>query len=287
MKHVVNLDVDIILELGLITSSLSIIFCNHKNKIIVTNLDGLEWKRTKWNWLVQKLTKLLEKYGIKYSDYIISDNLGIQDYVKKEYNKDSQFIAYGANEVLEYNEEILKIYDLKPYKYFFTIARIEPENNLEMMIQGYIQSKSNLSYIIVGNHITPYADYLKDKYRDKGIYFLGSIFNKDHLDVLRHFSKFYLHGHSVGGTNPALLEAAAAGAFIFSHNNIFNNSVIKNKENSFCNSSELAGLINRKEDNREKQVKENINEIKKTYNWEKIIDEYERYFKEIISMQRS
>ena len=79
-KDAVRKDFDIILELGLITSSLSIIFCNHKKKMIVTNLDGLEWKRSKWNKIVQKITKKLEKYGVKHSDYLIADNVGIQDY---------------------------------------------------------------------------------------------------------------------------------------------------------------------------------------------------------------
>ena len=77
-KDAVRKDFDIILELGLITSSLSIIFCNHKNKIIVTNLDGLEWKRSKWNMIIQKTTKMLEKYGVMHSDYLIADNIGIK-----------------------------------------------------------------------------------------------------------------------------------------------------------------------------------------------------------------
>ena len=171
---------------------------------------------------------------------MISDNVGIQDYIKKEYNKESRFIPYGADEVNKFNIDVLKIYDLQPYKYLLTVARIEPENNLDIMIEGYIKSKSSMPYMIIGNHITPYADYLKDKYRNKGVYFLGSIFKKDHLDTLRHFSEFYLHGHSVGGTNPALLEAIAAKAFILTHNNLFNNTVIHDNGTYFSNSSDLA-----------------------------------------------
>ena len=81
-KDAVSRDIDIILELGLITSSLSIIFCRHKGKSIVTNLDGLEWKRAKWSPFIQKLTKMLERFGVKFSDYLISDNLGIKKHVK-------------------------------------------------------------------------------------------------------------------------------------------------------------------------------------------------------------
>ena len=86
LKDATKKDFDIILQLGLITSALSIIFCKHRGKTIVTNIDGLEWKRSKWNRLVQKLTRLLEKYGVKYSDYLIADNLAIKDYLFNEYN---------------------------------------------------------------------------------------------------------------------------------------------------------------------------------------------------------
>ena len=282
LKHAVNTDVDIILELGLITSSLSIILCNRKGKIIVTNLDGLEWKRSKWNWAIQKVTKMLERYGLIFSDYIISDNIGIQEYIKNEYNKESYFIPYGASKTHFLDPNVLIEYNLKPYKYLLSVARIEPENNLEIMIEGYLKSKSDLPYIIVGNHLTPYADYLKDKYRNKGIFFIGGIFNKYHLDILRHFSKFYIHGHSVGGTNPALLEAMAAQAFIFAHNNKFNYSVINENAKYFSNEFDLSKLINQKHYNRKKLTDNNLKKIQDVYNWDYIISRYEKYFHEII-----
>ena len=150
------------------------------------------------------------------------------------------------------------------------------------MIEGYLKSKSNLPYIVVGNHLTPYADYLKDKYRNKGIFFIGGIFNKYHLDILRHFSKFYLHGHSVGGTNPALLEAMAAQAFILAHSNKFNYSVIDENAKYFSSASELSQLINQKNYNRQKLIDNNLKIIKEVYNWDYIISRYEEYFHEII-----
>lgn len=281
LKDAVNRDVDIVLELGLITSSLSIIFCRHKGKAIVTNLDGLEWKRAKWSPAIQKLTKMLEKFGVKFSDYLIADNLGIKKHVKKEYKKESRFIPYGAVKANNFNKKILNEYDLVDQEYILSICRLEPENNLEIMFDGYIESKIKHPYIVIGNHISPYGDYLKDKYRNTGILFLGGIYNKIHLDALRHYSLFYLHGHSVGGTNPALLEAMAAGSFILAHDNEFNRSVIEKNAYYFSSQEDVCDLM-RKKYEREILIKNNFKKIKNVYNWDLVVDKYESYFQEIL-----
>ena len=284
LKDAVKKDFDIILELGLITSSLSIIFCRHRGKIIITNLDGLEWKRSKWGKIVQKITKTLEKYGVMFSDYLIADNIGIQKYILEEYGRESEMIAYGTERIKKPNIEYLKKYDLEKNNYLLSVARLEPENNLEMMFDAYSKSKIQTPYFLVGNHSTPYGNFLKDKYRDSGIVFLGEIFNKDHLDNIRFYSKYYLHGHSVGGTNPALLEAMAAKTFIFSHDNRFNKSVIENNAFYFLNSDELVCLLENEEllNHKESFVLNNLKKIDTVYKWEIVVNEYEAYFKKIL-----
>ena len=285
LKDAVKQDFDIILELGLITASLSIIFCRHRGKVIVTNLDGLEWKRSKWNHLVQKITKTLEKYGVKYSDYLIADNVGIQEYIHDEYNRKSEFIPYGAVDIKHPSTDCLSEYGLIAGSYLLSIARLEPENNLEMMFDGYIASRIKTPYFVVGNHLTKYGDFLKDKYRNTGIIFLGGIFNKVHLDNIRHYSKYYLHGHSVGGTNPALLEAMAAQTFILAHDNQFNKSVINENAYYFNSSNVLAALLNDKEINENKTafIKNNLIKIDEVYRWSIVVDQYESYFKRILN----
>ena len=229
------MDFEIILQLGLITSSLSIILCRHKGKVIATNIDGLEWKRAKWSPFIQNITKRLERYGIKNSDYLIADNIGIQEYIKNEYNRHSEFIPYGALKPTKNNQDILDFYKMKPNSYYLSIARLEPENNLEMMFDAYLLSGSNFPYFVIGKHPTIYGDFLKDKYRNKGIIFLGAIYDKEVLDNIRYYSKLYIHGHSVGGTNPSLLEAMAAKALIVSHDNKFNRSVLNKNAFYFKN----------------------------------------------------
>ena len=282
LKDALKKDVDIILELGLITSAISIILLKDKNVPIVTNLDGLEWKRKKWSTSVQKLTKYLEKYGVKYSDYLISDNIGIKNHVLNEYGKYSRYIPYGAQKIKNFNIDVLNEYELHPYQYILSICRLEPENNLEIMIDGYIESNQRIPYIIIGNHLTPYADYLKDKYRNKNIFFLGGIYNKNHLDSMRHYSSIYLHGHSVGGTNPALLEAMASGAFILAHENQFNRSVLDDNALYFSKKQDVSLSLNNIAQ-KDIYIKKNLDKIEKVYNWSKIINDYERYFKDILS----
>ena len=283
LRDAVKKDIDIILELGLITSALSIIFCNHNGKLITTNIYGLEWKRPKWNKIIQKITKSLEKYGVKYSDYLIADNIGIKEYLHKEYKREAEFIAYGAVDIKSPSKACLKDYGIEG-EYILSIARLEPENNLEMMCDAYIKSSIKEPYIIIGNHLTPYGDYLKDKYRKENIIFLGGIFKKEILDNIRFYSKYYLHGHSVGGTNPALLEAMTAMTLILTHNNKFNKSVVENNAFYFSNSEELARLLN---DNtlikrKSEFTQKNLYKINKIYRWSFVVDEYEKYLLKIL-----
>ena len=153
------------------------------------------------------------------------------------------------------------------------------------MCDSYLASNNNLPYYIIGNHDTTYGEILKSKYKDTRIYFLGAIFNKEELDTFRFFAKYYLHGHSVGGTNPALIEAMSASAFILIHNNPFNKSVVCEDNFSFTDSNELKDLLENKEilSERDKLAKLNLAVIDENYRWDKIVDQYESYFLKILN----
>ena len=184
---------------------------------------------------------------------------------------------------LEPEDDILTSYGIAPNEYFLSITRLEPENNLEIMFDAYIAINSQYPYYVIGNHTTSYGDYLKDKYRNKGIIFLGGIFKKKDLDNIRYYSKLYLHGHSVGGTNPSLLEAMAAKTLIIAHNNKFNISVLGDDAFYFSSSDDLIQLF--KQDlaiKKEKFVYNNLDKINKLYRWSIIVDQYEEYFKSIL-----
>ena len=285
-----NENFDIIYEAGytsIIPAYIWFNIKNRKNPIVVTNMDGLEYKRSKFNPLVQKFIFWEEKMAVKHSHYLIADNMGIHDYYKEKYRRDSKFLAYGADIHTDFNVDTLSEYDVTADNYYILIARVEPENNIEMSIQGYLKSNENgkKPLLIIGNTTTPHGKYLSGKYGHiDSVRFLGGIYNFKVLDDLRHFSSAYFHGHSVGGTNPSLLEAMAAGCFILANDNIFNRSVLKDNAIYYNSPDEVTRILNDEKcfSDKEALIANNIQRISTHYSWERLVDQHEEYFKELL-----
>lgn len=233
---------DVILQLGYTSSTIWWWLMPKKAKII-TNMDGLEWKRSKYSKKVQAFLKYAEKLGANHSDHLISDSIGIQNYLKKKYNKNSTYIAYGADNFTTADKNILTEYHLEQENYAMLIARFEPENNLEMILDGVNSSDIEEKFLVVGKHETPYGEFLKNKYKaNKQIIFTGGIYDLNVLNNLRYFSRLYFHGHSVGGTNPSLLEAMASNCLICANKNEFNAGVLKENAFYFENANDVKKL---------------------------------------------
>lgn len=268
---------DIILQLGYTSSSIwSFLF--PKNTIIITNMDGLEWKRTKYNSTVQRFLKFAEKLAVKHSDYLISDSIGIQEFIKDKYKKESQYIAYGATLFETPDFEKIKSIVEKPHAYDLLIARMEPENNVETIIKGHLKKQSFRKLVLVGNQEgTNFGKYLYQKYSSNdSIVFLGSIYDMTILDNLRYYSNLYFHGHSVGGTNPSLLEAMASNCCIVAHDNIFNKSILNQDAFYFKDEHQIAEhlFINKTQTEILSKTENNINKIFNLYDWDKINNTY-------------
>lgn len=285
LKDAVNKDFDIILELGYSPCALFYYLKKRTSARIVTNMAGLEWKRSKWNYLAKKVIIYTEKLAIEKSDALISDNYGIRDYIRDEYGVDSFCITYGAELYYSPKSGCLDEYGVKEYQYYMMVARFQPDNNFEMILDGYVASESNAVFLVVGNCLNKYGSYLKSKYDAyKNIRFVGGIYNYDTLSSLRWFSKRYFHGHSCGGTNPSLLEAMASNAYIAAHDNVFNRYVLDSDAAYFRDSHEVTSIIN--DDNgkhREEFILRNREKIKLYYNWAGIGEEYLRVFKRVCS----
>ena len=275
---------DIILQLGYTSSS--VWFSLHPEKaIVITNMDGLEWKRTKYSKKVQKALQIAEKFAVKKSDYLISDSLGIQKYIKEKYSKDSTYIAYGAHNFDTPNLEILEHYQVQKENFNMILARFEPENNLDMVLEGVAMADSKTPVLVIGNHNTKYGAYLKQKFlRQEHIRFLGAVYSLDHLNNLRYYSNLYFHGHTVGGTNPSLLEAMASKALIIAHNNDFNRGVLQENAYYFSSSDQVKKILNsiKKSDNLQ-FVQNNFDAIAKSFNWEKINEQYLQLFEQCLA----
>lgn len=277
-------DFDIILQLGYTSNSVWF-FLLPKKPIIITNMDGLEWKRTKYSKPVQQFLRFAERLAAVNSDYLVSDSLGIKKFLLERYKKESTFIAYGAYPFSNPNEKIISHYDVIKDSYNMIMARFEPENNLDMVLEGVSLCEDQTPILVVGNHNTKYGEYLKNKFKYfPHIRFVGGIYNLEHLDNLRYFSNLYFHGHSVGGTNPSLLEAMASRALVMAHDNDFNKGVLKENAYYFSNSNEVKNILKTiKKSNNLPMVETNFMAIKNEYNWEKINGEYLRLFEDCFS----
>lgn len=277
-------DFDIILQLGYTSNSIWC-FLLPKKSIIITNMDGLEWKRTKYSKPVQQFLKFAERLAAYSSDFLVSDSLGIQKFLQTKYKKDSTYIAYGAHPFSNPNEAILKEYDVEKGNYNMIMARFEPENNLDMVLEGVAMNEDQTPILVIGKHHTKYGEYLKKKFKAHShIRFIGGLYNLDHLNNLRFFSNLYFHGHSVGGTNPSLLEAMASKAFIIAHNNDFNKGILKDNSFYFSNALEVKNILKsiKKNDNLQ-LVQNNFDAIVNEFNWEKINGKYLQLFEECFS----
>lgn len=269
---------DIILQLGYTSSSIwSFLF--PKNSIVITNMDGLEWKRQQYSKWVQYYLKRAEKWAALYSDFLIADSLGIQQYLMEEYERDSAFIAYGAELMKHADERILEEHNLVRYEYDLLISRMEPENNIEMIIQAHLKSDDARPLVIIGKYTNRFGTYLFKKYACEKIQFFGPIFNIQILNSLRFYSHFYFHGHSAGGTNPSLLEAMASHALIVAHDNIFNKSVLGKNAFYFSSVQEITEVLhsNIQRKDCEFMIKTNAAKITNEYSWPHIIDLLENY----------
>lgn len=161
------------------------------------------------------------------------------------------------------------------------MARMEPENNIEMILDGYRASESLLEFIVIGNTNNTFGRYLEKKFSDDSrIHFIGSIFNQHHISNLIYFSNLYFHGHSVGGTNPSLLEAMGSRALIIAQDNIFNRTVLKENGYYFNTATDVCEYADTicKNARAEKMLAANVAVIEQEYSWKRIIDQYEAFF---------
>jgi glycosyltransferase involved in cell wall biosynthesis len=251
-----------------------------QNSTIITNMDGLEWKRSKYSKSVQNFLKYAEKLAVKHSDYYISDSLIIKSYLSGKYGINSKYIPYGADVFTHAEKEQLTINDVQNDDYFLLMARMEPENNIETILEGFSNSQSGKQFKVLGDVGNKFGKFITQKFgNDERIQFKGSIFDTAQVRLLQNNSYLYFHGHSVGGTNPSLLEAMASEALIAAHNNPFNKSVLNTDAYYFSNAREVRELVEnvKRQEPEKTMVNNNRDKIKYQFNWESIIDQYEKF----------
>lgn len=227
MIYSIFLRTDVILILGVSGCFFLPILKIFSSAKIITNIDGMEWRRNKWGWLAKKFLKFSENVAIKYSDVIITDNQAISDYVNAEYRKENLVIAYGGDHAW-FDNTNCSSEDSKTDDYYFSICRIEPENNVSMILESFAMSGRKLKFM--GNwHNSGFGRELHRKYKDySNIELLDPVYDINILFVLRSRCCGYIHGHSAGGTNPSLVEAMHFSKPIFAFDCDFNRYTTEN-----------------------------------------------------------
>lgn len=268
---------DVLLQLGYTSNSIWYFrwpkYCSN-----VVNMDGLEWKRSKYSKPVQKFLKYAERLAALHGDVLVADSLGIQQYLQDAYKKPSHFIAYGAEVFDTPDKNILSNYGLTAYGYDMLIARMEPENNIELILKGHIQSEVQHPLLVIGKTDNAFGTYLSNTYGGHPrISFLGGIYDTEVINNLRYYSNLYFHGHSVGGTNPSLIEAMGCSALIAAHDNVFNKTVLGEDAFYFSDETQLSGIIQKVGSKQQYQafLEDNLKKIRTQYSWARIVDQYE------------
>ncbi len=282
LRDAIREQCDIILVCGYTTAAIWLLFTRYQPSILITNIDGLEWKRAKHARPIQWLISWFESIAVRKSSHVISDNPGIKDYVKAKYGTESTYIAYAANPYPITDTSVLEAAGLKAGHYFLIIGRLEPENNIEMILDGIVLSRDSTPVHLFAGTENRYARYLMHKYRNhERIHFRGWLSGQDKLAVIRHHARLYFHGHSVGGTNPSLLEAMAAGSFIAAHDNVFNRHVLGPNALYFDSTEKVKSIIENLDlyqPDRSRFIAENLKTIREHYNWDVITEKYLNLF---------
>jgi glycosyltransferase involved in cell wall biosynthesis len=280
MLHASFSSVDVILVVNAANGPLGWIPKMAGKKTLI-NVDGLEWLRPKWKGMGSKYFYFAAKTATKLYDKIITDADAMRDVYLKEFNSDSKVIAYGAPKKMNPASDLIERWSLKNREYYFIVGRLIPDNNADLIIQGFLESRTEKKLVIVGDvmYKDNYADNLK-ALQQENLIFTGYINDSNELMALYQNCFAYIHGHKFGGTNPAMLKAMANDCAILALDTPFNREMLNNGEFGVLfqeNSKSIAQHINMLEKDEDKvtllrsKVSKGLTE---KYNWDNIANAY-------------
>jgi glycosyltransferase involved in cell wall biosynthesis len=210
---------------------------------VATHVDGLEWRRAKWGGAGRRYYRAAEALAVRWSDALIADAVGIADYYTREFDAPTTLLTYGAPLIAPGSDRLAEL-DLEPRGYHLVVARFEPENHVDVIVEGYSRSGATQPLVVVGS--APYSDTYTARVHelaDDRVRFLGGVWDQAQLDQLYANATTYVHGHSVGGTNPSLLRALGAGAAVIGFDVDFNREVAGRAGTWFRTADEVAARI--------------------------------------------
>lgn len=263
---------------------------------LYVNPDGHEWKRSKWSSIIKKYWKYSEKKMIKHADLLICDSINIERYVHEEYaryNPNTIFIAYGAeleeSKLSDKDERWMRwldTYGVSPGGYYLMVGRFVPENSFEVIIREFMMSMTDKSLVIITTPNSTYKKKLEKKLNiksDDRIKFASAIYDQELLKKIRENAYGYLHGHTVGGTNPSLLEALGSTDLNMLIDVDFNKEVAQDaavywNDELGCLSQSISEVENMEIDEIKRLGVLAKDRVRNVYSWERIENEYENIF---------
>lgn len=245
---------------------------------VATHVDGLEWKRAKWGGAGRRYYRTAESLAVRWSDALIADAAGISDYYDLEFGAPTELIAYGAPILDERRPEAVRAIGLEPHRYHLVVARFEPENHVDLIVEGYVTSAALHPLVVVGS--APYADEYTARIQslaDGRVRLLGGVWDQDLLDQLYANALTYQHGHSVGGTNPSLLRALGAGAATDAFDVSFNREVLGEHGRFWSTPDDVAALVEDAEAQEDLTLSRGLGGQgrAKHYDWDDVAERYE------------
>lgn len=269
--------------------------------IVYLNPDGHEWMRAKWSAPVRKYWKISEQMMVKHCDLVICDSVNIERYIHECYdgkgihgrNPKTTFIAYGADlnlsKLADADKKLVNWYKekgLAKKEYYLVVGRFVPENSFEVMIREFMKSKSKRNFALITNVNDKFLNELEEKLHfksDKRIKFVGTVYDQELLKKIRENAYAYFHGHTVGGTNPSLIEALGSTDLNLLVGVGFNKEVAEDCALYWsCKAGDLSRLIDEVDQMRKDEI-EKIGQkakkrVAKEYTWDKICRQYEKVF---------
>ncbi|GHH72506.1 DUF1972 domain-containing protein [Promicromonospora soli] len=248
---------------------------------VATHVDGLEWRRAKWGPTGRKYYRAAETVAVGLSDALIADAPGIADYYRDEYDVDTRLLKYGAPDLTGVGSERLAELHLSPGGYHLVVARFEPENHVDMIVEGYVASGAVRPLVVVGS--APYAHEYTERIAalaadDPRVRLLGGVWDQGLLDQLYVGALTYVHGHSVGGTNPSLLRAIGGGTATIAYDVTFNREVIGSVGRYFRTADDVGLRFAEAESDPAgfADLGQALAERAATYDWDDVADGYEQ-----------
>ncbi len=282
--HVCFSNTDIVLVVNSANGPFGILTYLFRKKTCI-NVDGIEWLRPKWKGLGSVYFKIASNMATIFYNKIITDSIEMQKIYSKLFNTNSEVIAYGSYIRTSKNRDLIKKWNLNQLDYYLIVGRLIPDNNADLIIKGFLKSKSNKKLVIVGD--VPYKDLYSSNLkntRDDRLIFTGYVNDNETLAELYHNCYVYIHGHEFGGTNPTMIMAMAYSTSILALETVFNREMLDNGKYGLFFNKNLASIkemINYCEKNQFTIKKYRLNSskgISDKYKWDSIVKKYESIF---------